>query len=351
MQADIFLAHTFFSNRLSRHLLYWVAYVFLFTILWGLQDLDFKKSFILELINLPLKIVLVYFCLEVLMPEYLFKRKFFLFFLFLFLTLILIALLQRVVDNTIVLHYFFTDWERFSVLNLPLIIVTIFKMGIVLVLPSLIKTMNYSTAIEKKHQQLENEKLQAELVVLKNQVHPHFLFNTLNSLYSLVLKKSDIAQDVILKFSSLLRYILYETNQTTVSLSKELIFIKSYLDLEKIRFGKFLQVNWKESGNYTNSKIAPMILLHFIENSVKHSSSADAVATIEVSINVENNLLKMQVRNSKSPNPVNLQTGGIGLNNVKKRLDILYANNYALTIDDQAEYYLINLTINMANEG
>ena len=197
------------NNRMLQHLFYWVAYIGFFGVIWGSYDMDFQKTFSVELISLPAKIFLVYFVLYFLMPYFLFKRKLTLFFLLLFVVLTIAAIAQRYLDNYIILDNYFPHWEKVPVFSLITMISTILKMSVVLAIPATIRAMSYFNRIQQQQQELEKEKLQAELAALKNQVHPHFLFNTLNSLYSLILKKSDVALDVIVRFSDLLRYLLY----------------------------------------------------------------------------------------------------------------------------------------------
>jgi sensor histidine kinase YesM len=336
----------FINNRVVLHLFYWIAYVCFFGIIWGTYDMDFKKTFSVELISLPVKIFLVYFVLFVLMPRFLFKRKTLVFFILLFVLLVFASVAQRYLDNYIILDNYFPHWEKVPVFSLVTMISTVFKLSVVLAIPATVKTMNYFRIIQQRQQDLEKEKLQAELAALKNQVHPHFLFNTLNSLYSLILKKSDLALDVILRFSDLLRYLLYETNHARVEISREIDFVKNYLDLERLRFGKKLYVDMRLNGDFTNRYIAPMVILPFVENSIKHSSgSSKDRAEVFITMEINGKGFFLEVKNNM-PVKTNLtETGGIGLQNVKKRLDILYENNYDLDIRQEADSYSVKLQI------
>ena len=202
--------------------------------------------------------------------------------------------------------------------------------------------------------QLENEKLEAELKFLKAQIHPHFLFNTLNNLYALTLKKSDDAPEVVLKLSGLLDYMLYEGSQSKVPLDHELKHLKNYIELERLRYGKKLRYTEKITGQITGQSIAPLILLPFVENSFKHGAgSGISQPEISIIINVTDAILTMEVSNTKLEHSDSCQTGcasGIGLSNVRRRLDLLYANSYSLITNNTVGRYTVCLTIDLDNQ-
>ena len=217
---------------------------------------------------------------------------------------------------------------------------------------SLFYLTGFTTAVKLskdwiQNQQLMKEKekqyLETELNFLKAQIQPHFFFNTLNNLYSLTLKKSDQAPEIVLKLSALMSYMLYESNTPKVSLSKEITYLQNYLDLEKLRFGQRLVVTFEMEGQIEEVNIPPMILILFLENSFKHGVKNNLnKIRIEISLKVEEGFLFFRVKN---PVAENTSTGntGIGLKNAKRRLELLYGNNYRLDLSEKQNEFIVSL--------
>ncbi len=203
---------------------------------------------------------------------------------------------------------------------------------------------------QTEKQELTNQTLQSELKFLKSQINPHFLFNTLNSLYALTLKKSDLAPEIVLKLSEMMRYMLYECNEKSVSLEKEVNYLINYLDLEKLRHGKKINISYKQSGEIKNQQIAPLLFIPFIENCFKHGvSNQIASAFVNINVDVENDKVSVTIENSKHavmPGVHTKKSGGIGLVNVKRRLDLLYPDNYSLEVSDSPTTYKVELKLN-----
>ena len=199
--------------------------------------------------------------------------------------------------------------------------------------------------------ELQNKTLQSELKFLKSQINPHFLFNTLNNLYALTLKKSDLAPEIVLKLSEMMRYMLYECNERRVLLSKEINYIKNYLELEKLRQGKKFDIRFKLEGDIENQKIAPLMFIPFLENSFKHGLNNqinEGFVDIKLKVNEQN--VEVDIENSKAPtlpSPSGKKSGGIGLVNVKRRLDLLYPENYVLDIQNEPNTYKIHLKLEL----
>jgi two-component system LytT family sensor kinase len=182
-----------------------------------------------------------------------------------------------------------------------------------------------------------------ELDYLKNQIHPHFLFNTLNTIYGFALKKSSETPNIILKLSNLLDYILYQANKSTVPLIDEIIHLEGYIDLERIRFSDTLKVNFIKEIENQDVLIAPMLLLPFVENVFKHGSIVDGFLSIIIDISVTNNTLKFSIKNTFKQTT---SKDGLGLKNIKERLDILYPTNYNLKIISNPNWFEVLLEIN-----
>jgi two-component system LytT family sensor kinase len=197
---------------------------------------------------------------------------------------------------------------------------------------------------ERVQRDLENQRLSAELSFLKSQINPHFLFNSLNSIYSLAYQKSDTTPEAILKLSEIMRYMLYECNDNKVELTKELQYLQNYIDLQKIRFGNKAFIDFEVTGEVTNQHIVPLLLISFIENAFKHGIANDALAPIKLKINLEDGHLYFFIQNKKHTHNRD-SSGGIGLANVRRRLDLLYPGKYNLDIRDEADTYTCQLSL------
>lgn len=192
------------------------------------------------------------------------------------------------------------------------------------------------------------DKLNAELAYLKAQINPHFLFNSLNSIYSLAIVKSDKTATAIVKLSSMMRYVLSETSERFVPLDRELIYINSYIELQKIRLDDTAAVNYAFSGETENKIIAPLVLLPFIENAFKHGVNPEETSQIDIQISVSDEYLYMHVFNLKVPHINNPeQRTGYGLENSRKQLQLLYPDRHKLSIDDWEKSFTVNLKIHL----
>ncbi|WP_165769899.1 sensor histidine kinase [Flagellimonas pacifica] len=203
---------------------------------------------------------------------------------------------------------------------------------------------------EEKRQllKLNEQKKTAELMALKNQLNPHFLFNTLNNLYALALKKSDNTPKVIQKLSEILDYILYRCNEPYVSLDKEIELIENYLSLEKIRYADRVKISF--SNNVTGQeKVAPLLLLTFVENAFKHGVVNEIKqAHITINISKKGEQLVFKIENSKPNTTENLtDKESIGLQNIKKQLELLYPKAYDLIIENSKSTFSANLKLGM----
>ena len=203
--------------------------------------------------------------------------------------------------------------------------------------------------LESKRRQIENEKLTAELNFLKAQINPHFLFNTLNNLYYLAYTKSDNTTEVIAKLSQMMRYMIYDSNHTQVLLSKEIEYMQNYISLERLRLNNQIPIKFEVIGNPDNLRIAPLVLITFLENAFKHGVSGNnAKAWVNVTIQLEGKQLIYTVENSK-PDSANLhEKSGIGLQNVKRRLDLSYPKQYNLNIEDKKDVYFVQVTLTLS---
>ena len=198
-----------------------------------------------------------------------------------------------------------------------------------------------------RNKTIENEKLQAELSHLKTQIHPHFLFNTLNSIYALSIKKDDKAADTIVKLSEFMRYLLQDSNQDEVLLEKEITYIDNYIDLQKSRLRNSIDLEYKTNGDFSKYKIAPLLLFPFIENAFKYGVNPDENSVIKIAIELHENHLNMTVFNHKV-SIINIESSKIGLQNTYDRLQLYYAKKHDLKIEESEHIYVVNLRIELA---
>jgi hypothetical protein len=210
-----------------------------------------------------------------------------------------------------------------------------------------IKLSKYWYVKEQRNLQLQKENIAAQLQLLKAQVHPHFLFNTLNNIYANTQVTSPAAAGMIMSLSQLLRYMLYECNQPLVSLQSEVAMLKEYIQLEQSRYGNGLDVHLELPTDEDNLAIAPLILLPFVENCFKHGTSNMLEQPwISLQISLNGNWLRMKLLNGK-PEDATPSSSGIGLANVTKRLQLLYPGTYELNINNEPEVYIVNLKLKL----
>ena len=198
--------------------------------------------------------------------------------------------------------------------------------------------------------QLKQEKTDAELELLKAQLHPHFLFNTLNNLYALILDRSDRAPEMLLRLSAVLSYVLDECQQAEVPLEKEIAFCEDYIDLEKERYGDRLDIVTRFSGEWQDKMITPMVFQPFIENAFKHGAAKQlGKVWIDIGMTVHDNRLLFQVSNSADFSAYATCSGGIGVANIKRRLQLLYPGRHQFVEKREQGMHSISLSIDLAS--
>ncbi len=343
----------FSRYRVIWHILFWFLYLILYAfssdIYYG--DTNIYRLLAQFSITVPIDIFAAYFTAYYLLPKYLLKGKYFHFIVLFFLSAVIFIFSQRAIIYFITYPLFYP--EKYQDINFFKInyIYSFFNIYAIVGIFVSIKLLKYWFENQQTTRLLEQEKLEAELKFLKSQIHPHFLFNTLNNLYALTLDKSDLAPEVVIKLSDLLDYMLYECNTPKVSLDKEIKLINDYLSLEKIRYGKELQINFDISGKTAGKQIAPMLLLPFIENSFKHGLSKKINNPwIYITVKTNNGSLHFNVKNNKTISKIKEKeeyTEGIGLKNVRRRLDLLYNGIYTLNLFDEGDSFEIDLNIKL----
>jgi len=342
--------------RVIVHVLFWMLVLSFYTFLFGSENSDYRGAFQFVIMLLPVTIGTTYFLNYYLVPKYVLKKKYFLFALYFTYTFIIsITLGLNVVVLTFVVIADFNIGNMvpasFNIIYLIAgnYLVVLFAVTIKLI--NQWNTMeNRNLLLEKKSIEMELKLKEAELKLLKAQIHPHFLFNTLNNLYGLVLSGSENAPEIVLKISSLLDYMLYKSNQPFVKLESEVQYVKDYLELEKLRYNN-LNIELREKGVNNSLNIAPMILQPFVENAFKHGISKDiGLQWLKIDIFVRDKWLKFRVENPVVDGPVADETGyteGIGLRNVQKRLQILYPERHQLSIEEANNAFKVELRIHL----
>lgn len=200
--------------------------------------------------------------------------------------------------------------------------------------------------ISNRWRKTEEEKLHAELSYLKLQMNPHFLFNTLNNIYSLALEKSDKTAAAVVKLSGMMRYVISETEHDFVPLGKEIGYIRSYIELQQIRYGDSIRLSVDISGDTAGKKIAPLLLIPFIENAFKYGVNAEEDSVIDVQIAVENDELHLLVVNNKVYTEYSgeMKTG-LGIGNTRSRLQLLYPSKHILVMNDNDKQFSVSLKL------
>jgi len=202
--------------------------------------------------------------------------------------------------------------------------------------------------INNRWKQTEKEKLKAELSYFKAQINPHFLFNTLNTIYSLAIQKAGNTAEAVVKLSGMMRYVLSDASHDYVSLEKEIGYISDYIELQKIRFGETVKIDYNPCDPASGKNIAPLILIPFIENAFKFGVNPGEDSFIGINISLSGSELHMKVFNNKVNDRNETETpGGLGINNAKKRLALLYPEKHQLFIEDKDSEYTVDLYINL----
>ncbi len=344
-----------YKITLRHHILFWTIYFILNTLRWGSYFDDYLYSFKTTIIGFLIHMTLCYVNVYILMPRFVFRKKY-----LIYIIALLTSVFLMVVAKFNLTYYLVSIdvWpegpEIIHKITLNYTIDMMIGELYVIAFTTAIKTTMDWIHEHKRLTDLEKVQTETELLFLRTQISPHFFFNTLNNIYSLSITQSSKTPKIILKLSDLMRYLLYETKQKRQSLEKEIICIQNYLDLERIRHGEKLKVDMEISGDISNKKIAPILLLSFIENAFKHGVNKN-IGNIKITIDFKiiEDFLYFRISN---PMPTitkykqRIDTpGGIGLENVSKRLSLGYTKEeYNLKIEHIDQLFVVNLKIKVA---
>lgn len=344
-----FLCNDFiFSPRyhIWRHITYWVIDLLTWSTFWTIIDSTFGENLFRMTLWMPVYMLYSYPLIYWMVPRILLKGK--------FLLSAVIILLWGVAGWFIFIFYRANVFIPVQLavhipnLNIPgsepagYLCLTTTTSGIVI-----FAIFKQWTQKQQQWLQVQKEKTTTELQLLKAQVHPHFLFNTLNNIYSFSLESSPKTPGLILKLSSLLSYMLYDCKSEEVRLEKEVEIMKNYIELEKERYGDKIEISWSAEGEIKDKFISPLLILPFLENAFKHGASEQIENPwLGVDLSVTNGVLKCKITNSKNEYATN-RSNGIGINNVKKRLEFLYPGRYDLKIKDEGDFFVVSLVVKL----
>jgi two-component system, LytTR family, sensor kinase len=286
-------------------------------------------------------LLIFYFNWAVLIPSYLARNRIMLYILNVLGLLIVYGLLISPLD-----YYVFREFNT----NMKAVYTTERMLqyglgGLILIfISSAVKVTGNYIRNERRNKELENQKLVAELAYLKAQVNPHFLFNTLNNIYSLAYKQSPETPDAIMKLSLLMRYMLYESNDTLVSLQKEVDHIENFIDLQKLRLREQASIKFYVEGDTDGKQIAPMLLMTLVENAFKHGLVSKNEIGIIFNLTITNDYLEFSTINNISTHKKR-EFGGIGLQNLRQRLHLLYPNCHTLSFNSKESVFYATIRI------
>ena len=338
---------TVLKSRIFQHILFWLfSFVVIVNLISNNQvkQIDLIYTFIFHFTLVSI----VYLNVSVFFPLFIQKKSFIKYFSFAAISCIIFSFLNTLIFNNIIdilfPHYYFISIYSF---------IDLLKFHAIYIIVTLLlkfTTEWFSQEDAKfKLSKIEREKVEIELKALRAQVNPHFLFNSLNVLYSLALKNAKETPELIIKLSDILRYVIYDSNKEKVSIKSEVELINNYLSLQEHRIDKTSIVSF-ETDIQNDIKIAPMLFLPLVENSFKHGVKGDISNTyVNIKIKTTNKILYFEIENNKGTveNTDEKKDGGIGLANIKKRLHLLYANNHILKIKDDENKFKVSLKINL----
>jgi hypothetical protein len=339
-----------FANkyRLARHAIFWMADTVVFTYLFRIPEMSVYLQLLVSLMWAALHMVFAYPIMYIFIPRFLLKEK--------TAQFILIMIAWGIAGwywNYFCRQYlFFNVYELITgsaILNPnPWAPNSYLSMMVPAGVGSAIILFKYWMRKQHDYLMAEKEKTNAELQLLKAQIHPHFLFNTLNNIYSFSMAGSQKATGMIAKLSSLLSYILYDCKHNEVALEKELEILRNYIDLEKERYGNKLEISMNTEGDIPDKYISPLLFLPFIENAFKHGLSEQLEKPwLSIDISVKQNILYCKIINSKNENNI-AGRHGIGIDNLKKRLQYLYPGRHELKLSDDGEVFVVAMMLELA---
>ena len=348
------------SNKILFHCIIWVFFILTSLIQFYESPFRINNDFYVQWAT---GIILFYLNYFYLVPVLLLEKKYWLYFAFVF-ALILLFMIIRI-------NYFIPQFRHIRPRFLPPedlhslykgararpIMATrqplFFKIGpsffyiLIITISAIIRTLTEYYNNQQNKLIAETHRTNTELIYLRKQTNPHFLFNSLNSIYSLAHKKSDLVPDAIVTLSELMRYMLYETDNKTVALEKEINYIQNYIELQKLRLNNIEDIVINVHGDTKNKFIEPLLLISFVENAFKYGTDYKGAAHVKIKIFIHENSLDFWIENTIENYVTDPDNSGIGLVNIQNRLDLLYPNAHKLTITQDNQYFRVHLNLEL----
>jgi sensor histidine kinase YesM len=337
------------GNRTWQHILFWTAsFIFLVNFFSTSNSVERIDYIYTALFHVSL-LTAVYLNIWILIPRVLQKGRYLVYFLCLLAVIYIAAHFNQVTFNHLVDlvlpgYYFISFYDIDDILKFVFVYVALAS------LLKLSKGWFLLTQAERQIMRIRQEKVETELKALKSQINPHFLFNSLNNIYSLSLGDSGDAPAAILKLSDLMRYMLYESNEEKVSLQKEIDFLENYIDLQRLRSNRQARIEYSKDGSPGGHMIAPLLFLPLVENSFKHGVKGDPHSGfVNISLVIGEKDLELSLENNKGKvdEIEDHEKSGIGLANVKRRLELLYPGKNLLDILDHEDIFKVKLQLTM----
>lgn len=353
------------DNRLKLHIALWSIFWVLCTLnVMFLYSTTIPISLVFAFRNLTGAIFFFYFIFYFLVPKFLDKKKWILFTIGLlipfwawgiinYLFMILLSKFFSINDHEIMASVENIANKSFVEIISPKAVFQT-SIGVLMIVspPLSIKLIKEISMSATNTIRLQRDNLNLEVKFLRSQLNPHFLFNTLNNIYSLSVRNNPHAPVLVLQLSDMMRFTLYDSNLEKVDLSKEVDFLFNYVELERVRYGKCVDIQFLcDRESMEGYQIAPLLTFPFIENAFKHGlDTSEDNGWLKISIHIFNNILHFDISNSKGKDLLfknNNQSGGIGIANTQKRLSLLYRDRYSLTIKNDPDCYKINMNISL----
>jgi sensor histidine kinase YesM len=338
-----------YQSRILQHILFWcVSFYVLLRLFASSSNIEKIDYIYAALFQLSL-ISGIYVNLLILIPRFLSKKKYFLYGVL--LTIIIvgtakfnIVFFDKWVGYILPGYYFISYYEFNDIVKFVIVYIGITS------LIKLSKGWFELSETNRRLNELQKEKIESELKALKGQINPHFLFNSMNSIYSLALNHSDKTPEIILKLSDIMRYIIYEANTDYVDLSKEINYLKDYIELQKLRTDNRSTINFEIKGNIESVKVAPLLFFPLVENSFKHGvkgSTGKTFVNIELLVNDSEIIFNIENNKGIIDNVEKKEYKGIGLENVKKRLEMTYPGKHEFLIINKEDTFKVELKIKL----
>lgn len=343
--------YRFKGSRVLLHILFWIGYIVFAVLQYALFEDDMKYKPALSSLTLTaiVDIAAAYFTVYYLLPKFLFKRRYWEFAIIFLMSAALAIIIQRAMMYYITYPYFYPEYQHkvksFWTIN-PFY--SFFNIYTVVGAFASIKLLKYWYKNQQTKAELENKNKTSELALLRNQLNPHFLFNTLNNIDSLIMTNPQKASDAIIKLSDIMRFMLYDTSTDVVPLEKEINYLKSYISLQQMRLRNSKFVDVSIEGNCMGKTIAPMLFIPFVENAFKHGQKNVKAPGISVRLECREDSINFEVINKLDGSSMEINkdnSSGIGLTNTKRRLELLYPNKHKLDIKKENGDYISRLTI------